>query len=179
MNTENFIKDYLRNKNTYTANLEDCIKKVETSINSQSFDYPFEIRDLVLPSSQNMPIESNNHISDQTTKTFLRYEKLKEEYSHIQNKLLTEKLDYLDYLTDLKYLFQTIDFLVIKLQPKQKISVDIYTDGGKLSEIATALNCSYNTARNIFQSGLDVISAGLDEKLIEHISCYDPWKMTG
>ena len=44
MNTENFIKDYLRNKNTYTAKLEEKNKKVETSINSQSFDYPFEIR---------------------------------------------------------------------------------------------------------------------------------------
>ena len=178
MNTENFIKDYLRNKKTYTSNLEDCIEKVERSINSHNFSYPVEIKDFVLPASQILPIEKNNHVSDQTTKTFLRYEKLKDEYNHIQHKLLSEKLDYLDYLTDLKYLFQTIDFLVIKLQPKQKISIDIYTDGGKLSEIANALNCSYNTARNVFQAGLDDIRRGIDDKLVEHISYYDPWKMT-
>lgn len=178
MIVENFIKDYLRNKKTYNLNLDDCIKKVERSINTHNYAFPVEIKDLVLSSGQNLPIEKNNHISDQTTKTFLRYEKLKEEYSHVQNKLLNEKLDYLDYLTDLKSLFQTIDFLTIKLQPKQKISIDIFTDGGKMSEIAKVLNCSYNTARSFLQAGIDHIRDGLDEELVESISYYDPWKMT-
>ena len=156
MNTENIVREYLRNKRTYLGYVEENIIRLKKDICSGDEDFKLKISDFAFPDTHQVSVDSTNSISDKTAEALLRYEEYKQ-------KMLNERLEQLLYLIDLKKLYDHIDFMIIKLEPKQKVSVDIFSDGGKVSQIADELNCSYNTARMILNNSIKTIACGVDK----------------
>ena len=159
MNTESLVREYLRNKSTYVGYVEENIIRLKKDICSGNDDFKLEISDFAFPDTHQVSIDSTNNITDKTAEALMRYEEYRQ-------KMLNERLEQLLYLIDLKKLYDHIDFMIIKLEPKQKVSVDIFSDGGKVSQIADELNCSYNTARMILNNSIKIIAGGVDKDIV-------------
>lgn len=173
MRIEDFVKEYVRNQSTYKHNVIDNIRFLTEDLSNNIFTFDVDIKDLVLPHRNLRKNEKNNVINDQTAETLIRYDKMKKNFIERQNDLLNEKMEYLFYLTSIKDLYDQIDFRIIKLEPKEKISIDIYASGGKVDQIATELDCSYNTARNLLKNTLEMIVVDVCKKMEQNgIDCH-------
>jgi hypothetical protein len=172
MNPECKIKDYLKNRIQYQKTVIEDIKFIHEELSRFSeLNYP-EIKDAVLSCKQIIKPTKNNEIRDQTAMAFFRYQELTKNYLEKQNEIINAKLDHLDYLNDLKCFYDSIDLQIIKLDPKNKISVDIFIKGGKIGQIAQELDCSYNSARLILNASIKSIIQGIDSELLREICNY-------
>ena len=173
MKTEEFVKEYVKNKNTYRVNVINNIRFLTEDLVNNVFTFDIEIKDLIMPHKPLRRKENNNIINDQVAETLIKYEGMKSRFLEQQDALLNEKLEYLFYLTALKDIYDQIDFRIIKLSPKEKISIDIYASGGKVDQIASELECSYNTARVLLKNTLDVIIGDICIKMEQNgINCH-------
>lgn len=170
MNLEKRVKDYLRNKKYFKKAINENISCIHEELSQfKAGCYP-DIKEIVQDSNHVLRPSKNNSIQDQTALAFFRYQELTKNYAERQNELLNEKIELLEYLTDLKCFYDSIDFQIIKLEPRNRISIEIFTNGGKIDQIAAELECSYNTARVVLNSSVKSIIKGIDINLIRSVS---------
>lgn len=163
------IREYLKHKDLYDSNIIRSIHTLNKEIQMQSEEF-IDLADAVLPSSPDVPPSRTNNRIDASFAVLERYEKLKKDARENEIEILNNKLDFLEFLTDLKKMYSDISFIIMTLEPKKSLSVGIYMDGGKISEIANELNCSYNTASNYLNNSIQFIEECLDDDLKNKIA---------
>ena len=166
MSLENKIKDYLKNRKKYQQVVCENIKCIHEELSHYNADSYPDLNDFIISGKTMIRPAKGNNFDDQTAKTFFRYQELTNKFLEKQNELYKEKLDYLNHLNSLKCLYDSIDLQIIKLDPKNKISIEIYINGGKIRQIANELDCSYNTARLILNKSISKIINGVDANLL-------------
>lgn len=169
MNIENIVKDYLKNKRTYRGYVNENIIRLKEDIRSVNTDFELDIGAFAYIGNHEVTIDRTNNVTDKTADTLIRYEEYRKKMQETQMMMLGKRLEQLFYLSDLKKLYEHIDFMIIQLAPRQKISVDIYSNGGKVAQIAKELKCSYNTARTILNKSIELIANGIDKNLIRSV----------
>ena len=157
MDKFNFVKDYLRNKAEYDADIIEKIASLDESIRNQNDELPLGVHEVALNSGCLINPVKANRVSD-ISDALVRYNDLKKKYYEEHMDLMRSKIDYLNLLMDRKKIYDQASFFVFKLAPRQRQAVNIFMKGGKIAEIAAELACSYNTAKCTLDEGIQYIA---------------------
>ena len=161
---ESIIREYLIRKSMHDDMIIETIHRLNEDIQKQG-EMTIDLSDAVLTSSNEIPAGKTNCKTDASYSVLARYNYLLNKIKEENNKLINEKLDYLNYLADLKKFCGQISFVVITLEPRKSRAIKILAKGGKICEIASELDISYTTARRTIDTAVSNIAEAIDSNL--------------